>query len=77
MSKRCIICNFRTMFYYWSTTKGFPLDKLLNKLKNINGYKEKGIKTGRVGVPVCYKCSKELEFPPNPPPKRPIPTFNK
>lgn len=73
MGKRCIICNFKTMFYYWSTTKGFPISKLLNKLNNVNGYKENGIKSGRVGVPICYKCAKKIGFPPHPPKKPTIP----
>lgn len=60
MSKTCKICNNRTIFFVWSSTRDFPVEKLLDE-KDLKVEKE-GLKKGRIAFPICYKCAKELGY---------------
>lgn len=61
MSKQCAICGSETIFFKWSSTRDFPRKALIRKLYGISDYRKQRLATGRVGVPVCIKCSRMLE----------------
>jgi hypothetical protein len=59
MSKNCSICDIETIFFVWSTTRNFPLNKYIKRkgLKGRRAYNE--AKYG--GSPVCIHCFEELK----------------
>lgn len=53
MGKKCYICGKQTIFYIWSTSAAFPLEKLkLNKLER---------RIYRIGVPICFSCFNKIK----------------
>jgi len=57
MGKQCKICKLSTMFYYWSTGRDFPVEKLL-EFTNMSAEELAN------GCTVCFRCSKQfLEYP--------------
>jgi hypothetical protein len=60
MAKRCAICGHQTIFFRWSSTRGFPVLKMLKKMGQVSDYKKQRLSTKRVGVPICVYCCDEL-----------------
>jgi len=57
MSQRCCVCSFNTIFYLWSSSRNFPKNKLLRKLKP-----EKILmKELFIGKPICLWCYEEIK----------------
>lgn len=59
MSKKCIACNTvfgsNTIFYIWSSSRNFPINKLM-KITNRNGRRDyKNFKEGREVCQLCYE----------------------
>ena len=53
MGKKCHICGKQTIFFIWSSSAAFPLEKLkLNKLER---------KIYRIGVPICFSCFNKIK----------------
>lgn len=61
MSETCCKCGIRTIFFFWSSTRGFPRKKLIDQYTH--GYEQKAILSGRLGLPVCYNCAKKMGYP--------------
>jgi len=59
MAKRCVVCGLDTIFYVWSTSRNFPRENLILK-KDYKSKHEKG-RVSVEGLPVCFKCFKELK----------------
>jgi len=56
MGKQCFLCGKETIFYIWTTSKVFPLEKLLKKIKS----KAERNFVRRYGVPICWTCYRRL-----------------
>jgi len=60
MGKKCIVCGNRTMFYDWTSSRDFPVQKLIEVLKSKGmHYRIQTLKN--IGFPVCFPCKRELE----------------
>ena len=58
MSLSCSVCGLNTIFYVWTSSRDFPLDKLFEKL---------GIRSKKImkdykynGHPICFHCREQL-----------------
>jgi hypothetical protein len=58
MSNNCSICGIRTIFYVWTTTRNFPLEKYFGKMKITNKREMKQLRYN--GRPICFHCLDEL-----------------
>lgn len=58
MGHRCRRCSTDTIFFIWSTSRGFPSRQLIRKL-NVKS-KEGRKLIMREGVPVCFQCFNNL-----------------
>lgn len=63
MSETCCKCGLRTIFFFWSSTRGFPREKLIDEFTQ--SYEKKAILSGRMGLPVCVRCAKKMGYPKN------------
>lgn len=61
MSESCYKCGIKTIFFFWSSTRGFPRKALIDS--NTSEFEQKAILSGRLGLPVCYKCAKKMGYP--------------
>ena len=61
MSENCCKCGVRTIFFFWSSTRGFPREKLIDQYTQ--EYERKAILSGRLGLPVCVNCAKKMGYP--------------
>ncbi len=61
MSESCYKCGFKTIFFVWSSTRGFPRELLIDK--TTTEFEERGLLCGRIGVPVCLDCAKKMGYP--------------
>jgi len=55
MGKRCCLCGIDTIFFVWSSSRDFPIDKLADAIKLEGKSKAEFIKKNP-GEPVCFKC---------------------
>jgi hypothetical protein len=55
MGKNCCICHTNTIFFKWSTTRDFPIDKLAEILFSDEISRKHFIKNNS-GVPICISC---------------------
>jgi len=55
----CMICGNKTLFYVWTTTRNFPMDRLLKKMNITEKREIERLKLN--GREVCYKCYDELK----------------
>ena len=63
MSYQCKVCGNNTIFFVWSSTRGFPREKLIELVgKKQSKRWKKGILNGTIGVPVCFKCAAKLGY---------------
>jgi hypothetical protein len=60
MGKICEECGKETIFFVWSSTKGFPREKLIHD--NMADYIRKGILCGNIGLPICMHCATKLGY---------------
>ena len=58
MTHRCVRCGIDTIFFIWSTSRGFPVRSLIRKL-NIKG-KFARKKIMYEGTSVCFQCHSKL-----------------
>jgi len=59
MAKDCYLCKNKTIFYVWSTSRDFPIEKLI-EYKNLKS-KYEVAEVSREGQPICFKCLEELK----------------
>jgi hypothetical protein len=59
MAKKCDLCGINTIFYVWSSSRKFPINRYL-KRKDIKT-KKQIYETKHGGFPVCFKCLEELK----------------
>ena len=59
MAQKCFVCDRGTIFYIWTTSRNFPIGKLIKK----NGITDK--RTIKIiqkqGYPVCIGCFNNLK----------------
>jgi len=51
MGQRCCVCGFETIFFIWTSTRGFPIDLLNKVLENPD----------KSAKPICFKCYNKLK----------------
>ena len=59
MAKDCYLCKNKTIFYVWSTSRDFPIEKLI-EYKNLKS-KYEVAEVSREGQTICFKCLEELK----------------
>jgi len=57
MGRQCFLCGKETIFYIWTTSKVFPIEKLLKKIKS----KAEKRFVRCYGVPICWNCYRRLK----------------
>ena len=61
MSKSCSVCMNQTMFYVWTSTRGFPIKKFI-ELFDFDPDTVHALKKGSLSLPICFACAKELGY---------------
>jgi len=60
-AEQCNACGcFPGVFFYWSTSRGFPKDKLSEL--TTDKFQKQQIKTGTVQLKICYECAGKLGY---------------
>ncbi len=60
---RCRVCHQDPgIFFFWSTTRYFPREKLGEILEKENRFEARDVRLGRKAVKVCYACAKKLKY---------------
>jgi len=59
MAKSCYICDNKTIFYIWSSSRHFPKRELIKEKKAIS--RSEVSMLSRDGVPVCFDCYEKLK----------------
>ena len=55
----CNVCGTNTLFYVWTTTRNFPINKYMKELNLTD--KGSYIRTRYHGIPVCFSCLNKLK----------------
>lgn len=56
MGKQCFLCGNETIFYVWTTSRYFPIKKLLNMIKS----RSERTYIRNIGVPICFRCYRRI-----------------